>query len=348
MAQSPIGTCEICVQAPGSQYCKQCRQYFCNNCKTAHLRSKMARNHVFGKKNEIGQEEEFYCRHVNRQMFMCKDCDFPLCKACLVENHNGHSVEDLDKIFSSLHDQASTKMKGIVNDFKRKSSGMKSMTTSYEKESEKLERAISKQGELIKSSVDKMVSAIIENVRKSRGNVKKHYPTCVDDAISTTCKKWQQQLDEIGQKKATGSSVFKIQKLLDDMKTMELPNLPDVPTVTYCSKPVDEKIIKDLLGGVKFLSFSKPNPTSKGLFLVPEASGYGLRFVGGKDVNEDVYVSYVSSDGPAAKAGLKQFDRIIAVDGKQTKGLTHDEVTSIFRNAKGKDNVSITIEPFQQ
>ncbi|VDH99882.1 Hypothetical predicted protein [Mytilus galloprovincialis] len=348
MAQSPIGTCEICVQAPGSQYCKQCRQYFCNNCKTAHLRSKMARNHVFGKRNEIGQEEEFLCRHVNQQLFMCLDCDFPLCKTCLVENHNGHNVEDLDKIFLSLHDQASKAMRGIENDFKRKSGGMKTMTTSYEKESEKLERAILKQGELIKSSVDKRVSTIIEDVRKSRGNVKKHYPTCVDDAVSTTCKRWQQQLDEIKHKKATGTTVFEIQKLLDEIKTMELPNLPDVPAVTYSAKPVDEKIIKDLLGGVKFLSFSKPNPKSKELFLVPEGSGYGLRFVGGKDVNEEVYVSFVSSEGPAAKAGLNQFDRIIAVDGKQTKGLTHDEVTSIFKNAKGKENVSITITPFQQ
>lgn len=256
MAQCPVDTCEICVQAPGSQYCKQCRQYFCYSCKTAHLRLKIARNHVFEKSFEIDPEEELNllkCSHVDKHVFMCLDCDFALCKGCLVENHNGHNVDDVNKMFSSLHHQASTTMKGILNDFRRKSDSMKSLTTSYEKESEALERAILNQGAKIKSSVDKMVSGTIANVRKSRENVRKHYPNCFQDAVSSKFKTWLHQLAEIEQKEATEKCIHEIQKLHNDMKAMELPNMPDVPTVKYCAQPVDEKIIMGLLGRIKYL-----------------------------------------------------------------------------------------------
>ncbi|XP_052068243.1 uncharacterized protein LOC127707647 [Mytilus californianus] len=349
MAQCPIGNCEICVQATGSHYCKQCRQYFCYSCKTAHLRLKIARNHVFGKSFEVDVEdveEQLKCNHVDRHVFMCLDCDFALCKGCLVENHNGHSVDEVDKMFSSLHYQASTTMKGIFSDFKRKSGDMLSMTTSYEKESEKLERAISNQGAKIKSSIDKMVNAIIENVKKSRENVRNHYPMCFQDAISSTFTQWLKQIDEIGQKEATETSIHEIQKLLNDMKAMELPNLPDVPAVSYCAQPVDEKIIMGLLGRIKFLSFSNPNPKSKELLLSPCESGYGFRLIGGKDFNDDIYVSDVVTGGSAAKAGLKQLDKIIAVDGKQVKGSSHHEVAEMFKNVEDNDVVSISIEPF--
>jgi hypothetical protein len=43
VAQCAVHSCEICDNKPGSQYCTNCEQYFCSNCKLSHLKAKISK-----------------------------------------------------------------------------------------------------------------------------------------------------------------------------------------------------------------------------------------------------------------------------------------------------------------
>ena len=68
-------------------------------------------------------------------------------------------------------------------------------------------------------------------------------------------------------------------------------------------------------------------------------AGIGISFA---MINDSTFVTGVNQDGPAAKAGLKLGDQIIAIDGKPIigKNLKNQEVMMMIRGEKGK-NVEI-------
>lgn len=101
MTQSPTSNCDICVQAPGAYNCRQfrqyCRQYFCEMCKNAHLRLNISKKHTLLKSKEPFMEDKVICEHTEKHTFLGVDCNVPLGKVCLVNDHNGHIMKDLDK-----------------------------------------------------------------------------------------------------------------------------------------------------------------------------------------------------------------------------------------------------------
>lgn len=60
--------------------------------------------------------------------------------------------------------------------------------------------------------------------------------------------------------------------------------------------------------------------------------GIGIQF---RRVDSGIYIWRVFSGGPAAQAGLREFDRIVAVDGQSIRGLTGDQVRSRIRGREG-------------
>ena len=64
-------------------------------------------------------------------------------------------------------------------------------------------------------------------------------------------------------------------------------------------------------------------------------AGIGIKFL---KVNDSTIVTGVNPDGPAARGGLRQGDRIIAVDGKTVigKGLKNQDIMLLLRGEKGK------------
>lgn len=63
-----------------------------------------------------------------------------------------------------------------------------------------------------------------------------------------------------------------------------------------------------------------------------EFGGIGIQF---RRVEDGIFIWRVFSRGPAAKAGLREFDRIVAVDGQSVRGLTGDQVRSRIRGREG-------------
>ncbi|XP_076071977.1 uncharacterized protein LOC143043663 isoform X1 [Mytilus galloprovincialis] len=101
MAQSALKSCNICMSGPGHNYCEQCHQWMCENCKTLHLRSNTCRNHAFLNEEQTSKNEtsnpstktvfRYQCDHcwnerlsennptswpIHGRFFICKNCRF--------------------------------------------------------------------------------------------------------------------------------------------------------------------------------------------------------------------------------------------------------------------------------
>ena len=109
MAQCAVHSCEIYDNNPGSQYCTNCEQYFCSNCKLSHLKAKISKNHIFKVAQKVNPEEKTpICeRHDQLFTFYCNTCTCLLCQNCLTDKHKKHDF--------SLVDEAASKKRSAIN-----------------------------------------------------------------------------------------------------------------------------------------------------------------------------------------------------------------------------------------
>ena len=109
MAQCAVHLCEICDNNHGSQYCTNCEQYFCSNCKLSHLKAKLCKNHIFEDAHKVNPEENTpKCkRHDQLFTFYCHTCTCLLCQICLTDKHKKHDF--------SLLDEAASKKRSAIN-----------------------------------------------------------------------------------------------------------------------------------------------------------------------------------------------------------------------------------------
>lgn len=126
---------------------------------------------------------------------MCVDCDAPLCKVCLVNDHNGHIMEDLDKILLNLHSQASVILREYGMNYKQKCDHVLNIRDPYTKESENVENEISDQGKILKSEIDKNVATMTTEVRKARESFLDTFPS--NDAFYYALGNLQKMQDKL-------------------------------------------------------------------------------------------------------------------------------------------------------
>lgn len=134
-------------------------------------------------------------------------------------------------------------------------------------------------------------------------------------------------------KKTTTNVDSKIEQLPLD----ELATLTDVYAQikkVYVNELSDEEILENAIRGMlsnldnhsRYLSqdsFDQLEESAKG-----EYGGIGIR----ADHMEDaIYVRYVFDESPAKRAGLKLNDRILAVDGQTTEGLSVEDGSELLR-----------------
>ncbi|NVJ64849.1 MAG: S41 family peptidase [Gammaproteobacteria bacterium] len=128
----------------------------------------------------------------------------------------------------------------------------------------------------------------------------------------------------------------------DDSRIEELP-LDELVTLTdvyaqikkvYVNELSDKEILENAIKGMlsnldkhsRYLSedgFEQLEESARG-----EYGGIGIR---ADHLDDAIYVRYIFDDSPAQKAGLKLNDKIVAVDGQSTEGLTVDEGSELLR-----------------
>uniref|UniRef100_A0A8W8MHY9 B box-type domain-containing protein n=1 Tax=Magallana gigas TaxID=29159 RepID=A0A8W8MHY9_MAGGI len=111
--------CDNCEEHPAKFLCKTCPGHLCENCKTEHEKKKMTRSHEIVSliSNNQDMVDLLYCtEHTKKKLeCYCNRCKEPVCTDCIIQSHNGHSVDSLSTVYKITTDQAREQKEKIDN-----------------------------------------------------------------------------------------------------------------------------------------------------------------------------------------------------------------------------------------
>jgi hypothetical protein len=234
MAQCAVHLCEICDNNHGSQYCTNCEQYFCSNCKLSHLKAKLCKNHIFENAQKVNPEEKTpKCeRHDQLFTFYGNTCTCLLCQICLSDKHKKHD-------FSLIHEAASKKRSAIngmvmsakatMNQVSDTIGHLETELKTNEEYKSKVVHEIETRGQevidMVKNATAAMINIVNENESKERTRI----------------------LDEIGQRRDACSHdtviISKSNETTNGGNAVTLlASVVDIETKLKCSKYLDRSI----------------------------------------------------------------------------------------------------------
>ncbi|XP_076082425.1 E3 ubiquitin-protein ligase TRIM71-like [Mytilus galloprovincialis] len=251
MAQTASKTCEVCVSAPGSQYCIDCEEYYCENCKFLHNRQKLSRNHQFQKASDLIPEGKSKCtEHKEELTLFCNTCNVPVCTRCVAANHNGHTFSEFVDVVAKLQGGNETKIRNKTEKANQNVQKIKESLRSFDNSLESVIKAIKDEGNMIKIMVDKNVAQMVALVREQSKQEKDKLMNMLSDAKSVlvagqTLDKHRKELDKTRQ---DGRLVQKINNLKEEIDKLHINSLPEFPNISFSRKSVAEDDIRQLIG----------------------------------------------------------------------------------------------------
>ena len=250
MAQCAVHSCEICDNIPGCQYCTNCDQYFCSNCKFSHLKLKICKNHIFKDAQQVNPEEKTPKCERHDQLFTlyCNTCTCLLCQICLIEKHKKHDFSLVDAAASQKRSAINSMVKSAqetMNQVSDTIGRLEAELKTNEEYKSKVVHAIETRGqeviEMVRKATEAMIKVVNENESKERGRI----------------------LNEIGQRRDACSFdtviISKANETTNGGHTVTLlASVVDIETQLKCSKYLDRSIKK-----VQQTRFLKSSGTSK-------------------------------------------------------------------------------------
>ncbi|XP_063413705.1 uncharacterized protein LOC134696062 isoform X2 [Mytilus trossulus] len=260
MAQSAKQNfCEMCMSARGSQFCLDCNQYFCPNCKTSHLRIAVCRDHRFKNSTNAAPDTTLFCQdHNESHVFICDECDVPVCRICTVKSHKGHSMADIEETVSKKKNTFLASLKSTLNTAEViKIENSDSQIDQYEvildESVNSTIESIQRDGEAIKMKVDKVVDQMIQDVNTNSLEQKSLLKAAVketNDAKEFT-KSLRCKEAEIRTSKDTIGLLLEIKSLEGSFEKMKIPFIPIPHTFKYTKSMAKEDEVRALMGKVE-------------------------------------------------------------------------------------------------
>ena len=196
MAQCAVHLCEMCENNPGSQYCTNCEQYFCSNCKLCHLKLKICKNHIFQDAQKVNPEEKTpKCeRHDQLFTFYYNTCTCLLCQICLTEKHKKHRFSLVDEAASKKGAAINGTIKfaeATMNQVERTIGRLETELKTNEEYKTKVIREIETRGQavidMVNNATEAMINIVNENESKERtrilGEIGQRRDACSHDTV---------------------------------------------------------------------------------------------------------------------------------------------------------------------
>ncbi|XP_063416386.1 E3 ubiquitin-protein ligase TRIM45-like [Mytilus trossulus] len=238
MAQAAESICEICTGGPGENYCQQCDQLFCGNCKLSHLRAKSCKNNTFLSGSNINREAKLLCtEHKESFLFYCKDCDIPVCRICSVENHIRHLMTDLTESTLKLKSELAKHIVLKVATSNLNLSKIEKDTKAYCEEVKAVIKTITEEGENWKKLIDKQVDGLVKLVKDAEQKALQSMSalTKYNRGLLDNYKQWQNNIKEM-ETTADVPLLNKLKQIKIDVDKIELKQIPDAPSVSYTNR----------------------------------------------------------------------------------------------------------------
>ncbi|CAC5403525.1 unnamed protein product [Mytilus coruscus] len=255
MAQSASKSCDICMSGPGRNYCEQCDQWMCDNCKTLHLRSKMCKNHTFLSGLNINPEDKLLCKeHDENFIFYCIDCDIPICKMCIVKKHKKHDTSEINESTQELQSEVKKMIDSKIKSVQTNLDKIEEGTGRYQSDVKEAICMITEEGKQMKLWIDRKIEALIISLEEKE--------TASIQALQSIRTEFQNDMEML---KKCQNAFADSQKITDSTKLLKrLKHIkseldvaggkqsPVMPTVKYNKKNVSELEIINLFGDISF------------------------------------------------------------------------------------------------
>ncbi|CAG2243218.1 unnamed protein product [Mytilus edulis] len=252
MAQAASKTCEICVSAPGSWYCLDCEQHYCENCKILHSRQRLSTNHEFKKASDFIPEVKSKCTDHNEAFtFVCLACDVTVCVCCVTEKHNGHKLSQFKDIIVQLKTKIEEDISTKINKARENVSRLEQNRSAFNGQVETVIKSITEEGNKLKSMIDRCTAKRIASIQEKARYESKRLSAILSDhkiAVENANALNSRKISIEEQSRIDGSLIKMLKTLNKDIDELEVCPLPKFPSPTYTPKVVNENDISQLLG----------------------------------------------------------------------------------------------------
>ncbi|XP_052076384.1 tripartite motif-containing protein 29-like [Mytilus californianus] len=266
MAQAAFKTCEICVSSPGHNYCEQCDQLFCDGCKISHLRTKMSKNHTFLSGPNINPEGKQYCNeHDENFIYYCKECNTPICKICVIENHKKHDFSEIKTLTEKYKAEVEREINMKLNKLKTNIMAIDQGTNAYQCDVNAVILSIREDGILLKKLIDTKVEDLIRSVKEKQAT-KLQSLQSIGNEFKTAFDKADEQhkiYRDTTQITETSKLLLKLKQIKLQIADVEVKQVPNMPSVNYVKNRAPAGEIKKLLGDLTFGETVKREETPK-------------------------------------------------------------------------------------
>ncbi|CAG2216779.1 unnamed protein product [Mytilus edulis] len=233
MAQAASKTCEVCLSAPGSQYCIDCEEYYCEN------------------SSDLIPEGKSKCsEHKEELTLICNTCNAQICTSCVTGKHNGHTFSKIVDVIVQLREDNETKLRGKTNEANKNIQKIEESLDVFDNSVESVIKAINDEGNMIKRMVDKSVAQMIALVKEQSKKEKDKLMNMLSDAKSVLVdgQTLDRKRNELDKTRQDGSLVQKINNLKDEIDKLHINSLPEFPKISFSRKSVAEGDIRQLIG----------------------------------------------------------------------------------------------------
>ncbi|CAC5375248.1 unnamed protein product [Mytilus coruscus] len=254
MAQAASKTCEICISASGSQYCLECEQYFCENCKIFHKRQKGTNNHQFQSSSDVIPEGKSKCLdHKEDLSFLCNTCNVAVCSSCVTGSHKGHAFSKLMDSMSQMKEKNKKVLRRKVQEITQNMKKMEEGLKAFDVKVGVVVKAITEEGTKIKDMIDKCIAQMIASVKdQSRTEKDKLRKIIADTKLDLKAgSDLDKKIYELDKTRNDGKLLQSLQTLTDDIAKLTIEPLPEFPNVQYTVKSATDNDIKQLFGTFK-------------------------------------------------------------------------------------------------
>ncbi|VDI67357.1 Hypothetical predicted protein [Mytilus galloprovincialis] len=207
-------------------------------------------------------------------IFICDRCDVPVCKICVVREHKGHKLSDIEETATMRENALAHVLTPRIAGAVRNSSEMSLNLSTFDSEINEVNRAIERHGQSIKELVDRQVALMVNNVKERAGRRKNKYSD-VNDTLNDAVVKGkllQQRHQDLTKSKNDGALILQLKKLSKDATNFHYPSVPNFPSVKYHPPKVTEGDVEALFGAFSFIDM---DPRSNRLpKMIPPANIY--------------------------------------------------------------------------
>lgn len=256
--------CDICEAPISPLYCDICQKHLCKNCVLEHLFDG-SENHkiVPYEKRETVNNYPHCEHHPNKECeLQCKKCQIPICILCVASGeHEQHEKEDILNTLTNKKTEMKNDLRELENfiypAYQEAASKIPDQKGEFLENSQKMETALTKQGESLHNEIDLIINSMISEVKEQNTEFQRVLDVR-EKQINQTINEMSEVIRNLKQllKSSDVCRISAYKSQIEQFKIM--PSQPQVTLPTFMPRRINKDLLYQQIG-----SLSKPSVIDK-------------------------------------------------------------------------------------